>query len=320
MLDSALSVQDPLTITVPVQDASSHPVLVYLSQLRSGSRRTMRGALETVAGIISSGEMDAQTFPWAALRYQHTQALYARLLEQYSPATANKMMAAVCRVLEEAWKLGQMSAEDYHRAIAIERKSNQRLPRGRALSAGEVQALMSVCCQDESVKGCRDAALIAVLHGAGLRRAEVVALELADWNPEEGCLTVRSGKGDKDRTTYLDEGAMAALEDWLALRGDHPGALFHPTVKGGRIKPRRMSDQAVLDILRQRGDQAQVSAFSPHDFRRTFISNLLDAGADISTVQKLAGHASPVTTARYDRRGEVAKRKAARLLHTPYYR
>lgn len=45
---------------------------------------------------------------------------------------------------------------------------------------------MSVCCQDESVKGCRDAALIAVLHGAGLRRAEVVALELADWNPAEG--------------------------------------------------------------------------------------------------------------------------------------
>lgn len=136
--------------------------------------------LETVAQIISTVEMDAQSFPWAALRYQHTQALYSRLLEQYSPATANKMMAAVSRVLEEAWKLGQMSAEDYHRAIALERKSNQRLPRGRTLSAGEVQALMSVCCQDESVKGCRDAALIAVLHGAGLRRAEVVTLELAN--------------------------------------------------------------------------------------------------------------------------------------------
>jgi hypothetical protein len=99
-------------------------------------------------------------FPWAALRYQHTQALYARLLEQYSPATANKIMASACRVLEEAWKLGQMGAEDYHRVIALERKSNQRLPHGRALSAGELQALMSVYCQDELLKGCRDAALI----------------------------------------------------------------------------------------------------------------------------------------------------------------
>jgi len=68
-----------------------------------------------------------------------------------------------------------------------------------------------------------------------------------------------------------------------------------------------MSDQAVLDILKQRGEQAQVSAFSPHDFQRTFISNLLDTGADISTVQKLAGHASPVTTARYDRQGEAMR-------------
>jgi len=100
-------------------------------------------------------------------------------------------------------------------------------------------------------------------------------VELADWNPEEGCVTVRSGKGDKDRTTYLDEGAAAALEDWLALRGDYPGALFHPTVKGGRISHTRMIDQAVLDILRQRGEQAQVSTFSPHEAKdRTFITQL----------------------------------------------
>lgn len=68
-----------------------------------------------------------------------------------------------------------------------------------------------------------------------------------------------------------------------------------------------MSDQAVLDILKQPGEQPQVPAFSPHDFQRTFISNLLDAGANISTVQKLAGHASPVTTASYARRGEAMR-------------
>ena len=75
-----------------------------------------------------------------------------------------------------------------------------------------------------------------------------------------------------------------------------------------------MTPDAVLKIIRRRALQAGVESFSPHDFRRTFCSDLLDAGVDIVTVQKLAGHASPVTTAKYDRRGEEAKRRAAQRL------
>ena len=57
------------------------------------------------------------------------------------------------------------------------------------------------------MKGNRDAALIAVFYGEGLRRSEVVVMDLSNWDIFDNCLTARSGKGDKDRTTYLDDGA-----------------------------------------------------------------------------------------------------------------
>ena len=81
-----------------------------------------------------------------------------------------------------------------------------------------------------------------------------------------------------------------------------------------------MTPQAVLLIVQKRAKQAGVKSFSPHDFRRTFCSDLLDWGVDIVTVQKLAGHASPVTTSKYDRRGEETKRQAVEKLGISYKR
>ena len=75
-----------------------------------------------------------------------------------------------------------------------------------------------------------------------------------------------------------------------------------------------MHSDSIWRMLRRRAKDAGLESFSPHDFRRTFCSDLLDAGVDIVTVQKLAGHASPVTTAKYDRRGEETKRRAVQKL------
>ena len=73
-------------------------------------------------------------------------------------------------------------------------------------------------------------------------------------------------------------------------------------------------------MLGKRGAEAGVKDFSAHDFRRTFVGDLLDRGVDISVVSKLAGHSDPKTTARYDRRPEATKRDAAAKLHFPYTR
>ena len=145
-----------------------------------------------------------------------------------------------------------------------------------------------------------------------------MGLDASDFDPQTGELRVR-GKGGKERIVYAAGGAAEALGAWMSARGGGDGPLlFHPINKGGRIERRRMSDQAVLYVLKRRGSQIAAKGFSPHDMRRTFIGDLLDAGADLAAVQRLAGHASVQTTARYDRRGERAKKRAASLLHVPY--
>jgi integrase len=211
-----------------------------------------------------------------------------------------------------------MSPQDYDRAADIKNISADPPLMGRALRLGEIAAIMAACTGDSTPAGARDAAMVAILRGTGLRRSEVVALNLTDFDSTTGELQVKCGKGRKARTVYLPKGALFAVLDWLKIRGTEPGALLCPVHRLGTVTIRHMTSQAVLYTLQKRGLQAGIASFSPHDFRRTFCSDLLDAGVDVFTVQKLAGHSSPVTTAKYDRRGEEAKKKAVEHLETFY--
>jgi integrase len=277
----------------------------------------MREALNAIARLLTNETCDAMTLNWAALRYPHTAAVRSVLMERHSPAMANKMLCALRRTLKEAWRLELISAEDYDRAVDIESIQGTSLLRGRALSGQEIAALMEACTLDLTLVGVRDAAMLAILI-VGLRRSEVVNLDLKDFNPRTRALTIRGAKGRKDRIVYLPVGSFRAVKDWLAVRGKEPGPLLYPLNKAKCLIPRRMSEQAVTKALHRRGKEADVDYFSPHDLRRTFISNLLDAGADLVTASELAGHSSTSVTARYDRRGEETKKKAIDLLNVPY--
>ena len=306
-----------LVLTTPTP-LTAHPAAVYLASLTKGSRRTMGKALNVIARILTNGQCDALSLDWSKLRYQHTAAIRAVLMEQYAPATANRMLCALRRTLKEARRLRLISADDYDAAVDLKSVRGDSPLRGRVLKPSEIATLLKVCKNDPSLIGARDAALIAILSGSGIRRSEAVALDVADFDSETGAIAVRQGKGRKFRTVYLPPGAIAAVNAWLEVRGDEPGALLGAVRRGGHVKFKAMTDQAVMVILRKRGVQAGVATFSPHDFRRTFISNLLEAGADVLTVSRLAGHSNPATSLKYDLRGENAKRQAVQLLHVPY--
>jgi len=310
-------VTDLAKMTYPVPP-DRNPLAVYLAGLKPTGRRSMLSKLNRVAGLL--GHTNALSVPWAELRFQHVAAVRSKLQEEnLAAATVNATLAGLKGVARAAFNLGLMSGEDLERIRSVRPVRGEKLLAGRALTRDEVSALLRACVRRDGAGGARDAALIALMSAGGLRRAEVVALDRADYDAEKGELVVR-GKGDKERMLYVTGGAARALTDWLERRGDEEGALFQPVSKGGRVLRRRMTDQAVYNALVKRARQAKVRRFSPHDLRRTFVSNLLDAGADVVTVQQLAGHANVQTTARYDRRGEEAKRRAVELVDTPYSR
>ncbi len=293
-----------------------NPAAVYLASLAAGSRRTMLGALEAIVQLVAP-TLDAGSFPWPALRYEHAQAIRSQLAEKYAPATVNKALCALRGVLRESWRLGYLDAETFQRAADLKTVRGERLPAGRMLQAGEVRALFESCASDASPSATLDAAVLALLLGCGLRRDEAVSLELGDYNADAGELRVQ-GKGRKQRLVPVVNGSAKALAAWLRLRGSAAGPILCPVNRWGSVELRRMTSQAIYARLAARAARAGVGEFSPHDLRRTFVSSLLDNGADVSAVQRLAGHANVATTMRYDRRGEQAKRRAAELLHVPF--
>lgn len=309
----------PIEITsIELLKADQHPVAVYLARLAPRSRIAMASTISVIVRMISNTEIPIEVFPWQSLRYQHVSALRSQLADIYSPARANGCLAALRGVMKECWQLGIITADEYNRIKAVPPVRGERLPKGRALSHGEIRTLFLECSKDQTKSGTRDAALLAILYGCGLRRSEAVALDIKDYDQQTKSLKIRAGKGNKERMVYLTSGSERALNSWLSVRGTIAGPIFFRIIKGDHITTKRLTDQAIMWILNQRSQSAGVATFSPHDLRRTFISDLLDAGADIATVQQMAGHSQVTTTARYDRRGEVAKRKASDLLFVPF--
>ena len=304
----------PAELATTSGDPARNPVVGYLARLGASSRRTMLGALTSIARLLAGPSAVALTLPWQLLQPAHTSALRSRLVDLYSPSTANRMLAALRGVLREAWRLGLLSAEQHERLRDLPPAPGSRLLAGRQVAQGELRALFAAC--DVSTIGRRNAALLALGYGGGLRRSEIVGLDLGDVDLVRGSVRV-VGKGGKDRLVWLASGAPQLLGRWIEVRGVEAGPLLLPVRRSGAVVGRRLSAQAVLDALRGLAARAGVAKLSPHDLRRSWVGDLLDAGADLASVQRLAGHSSPSTTSRYDRRPEGAKQRAASLLHVP---
>jgi len=298
--------------------ASVKVVNTYLGRLASGkSRRTIEQSLEHLARLATDGELVARELPWHRLRYEDTATLRSTLIDsEYQPATVNLRIAALRGVLREAWRLELMSSDQFNRASDLESIRATSLLRGRALPPGETMALFSRVQQDGTPRGVRDGAVMAVLYGCGLRRAELTRARLADLDLTNEVLRVH-GKGRRERNVAVCGGVREAVERWLKVRGRRQGPLFYATTRHGKLLTRGLVPGTIRHICKRRAEQSKLTSFSPHDLRRSCATELLDQDVDLATVGQLLGHAKTDTTVKYDHRGDRATRRAATRLHIP---
>src|SRR5438309_79740 len=234
------------------------------------------------------------------LAWLHTQG-YARTTIARRLAAVRSWMRFLCRqgVLERNPAEGLRGP-----------RQDQRLP--HFLTAPDLERLVQAP-DARTPLGVRDRAMLETLYSAGLRVSELVGLDCDDMDGDEGILTVR-GKGKRERLALLGKPALKAIDAWLphrdaliAARGREQPALFL-NQHGGRLTSRSVG-RLLEKYLKQTGLDPRTS---PHTLRHSFATHLLDAGADVRSVQELLGHRNLTTT-------QIYTHVSANRLHESYH-
>lgn len=296
-------------------ESTRNPLTLYLTRLAPSSQLTMRYVLQDAADRLGFEDLGLEDIDWHLLQPEQVMALVAVLrADGYAPNTSSLYVNAVRGVMNEAWRLSLISQDHLLKMRSVKAMGGTRLSQGRNLRRTLIRELMEVCAADPRPQGLRDAAVIGLLYGTGMRKSESVDLDLAQVNFEERSLRV-TGKGNKELIKYAPVWAFAKLQAWLDYRRSHlkdgeqdDAFLFNRIRRGSHITRERITKHAIYYIARQRGEQVGVKIM-PHDFRRSFITRVIEEH-DLSIAQKLAHHTNIQTTAAYDVRDDNERRRA----------
>lgn len=289
----------------PVNDDTElhRQIELFLSWLRDekrspeSTRKTYGRALAELEAFIVRSRLPADA------RRITTPALRAFLGELFDgsngPATLGRKVATLRSFFRWAMRRGVTTTNP---AAALRAPKNPR-PLPRFLTVDEafrvVDAPKEDLARDEPLR-LRDAAMLEMLYGAGLRVSELAGLTLG--TVDRGSRLVRvMGKGSKERIAPFGEPCARALEAWLAVRATLVSEKTRPLdalwlgERGTQLTPRQMQN-----VVRRYGALgAGRGDLHPHALRHTCATHLLDAGADLRSIQELLGHASLATTQRY---------------------
>lgn len=276
---------------------------IYLDSLAPTGRKSMKTLLQQCASILGH-EKPIERFDWSTLTFEKVHLIRSAFTEAgYAVSSINLALAGLKGVTKTAFNLGQINADTLLRINSVKTLKGNATRTGRRLSNIEITKLLEGCNKIPCPAArSRDRAILLVGIGAGLRCSEICSLNASDIDIKNGILTVIEGKGRKHRQIFLASEIIAALKEWKQYRHNNNGALFCKVIKNGTIIENKLSPSGLDYMLTSLQALSGVEKFTPHDLRRTFITQLLEKGVDLNTVRQLAGHSDVSTTTRYDKR------------------
>lgn len=287
----------------------------FLSARRPGTLRGYRGALLAFSRAIGAPDVSSAVRALLGATAGNANAVVYRFRNKLvesgaAPATVNSRLGALRSLVRLARMQGLVAWQLEVENVRADRQRDMRGPGRRG-----VRALLAEVAGATTPMGLRDRALIRVLADLALRRGEAVGLDLEHVDLDGGVVLVL-GKGRSGRVPLtLPEPTQAALTDWIAARGDHPGPLFIGFGRG-RVGT-RLTGASVARIVRRLGEAAGIGHVRPHGLRHAAITQALElTRGDIRAVQRFSRHADPRTLllyddSRQDKAGEVARLVAA---------
>ena len=215
-----------------------------------------------------------------------------------------------------------MSEADFQAAASLElikpSRSNATGDGSTAITPTILRQLFEACSKDHTAAGRRDAAMLAIFLSSGLRRAEAAMLDVGDHDPKTGRLHIRGERPEYDRLVTLGAPARQAVGDWLAVRSSEPGPLLLPVDRGGIVRFRRMTDQAIYDIFSRMVARTETAGVTLRDLRRAYVISLIRSGKPLDEVQYLIGHASWFSTTAYQELATKKESEGYDVEHLPY--
>ncbi|HXB28057.1 MAG TPA: tyrosine-type recombinase/integrase [Gemmatimonadaceae bacterium] len=229
--------------------------------------------------------------------------------EELSPATINRRISTLRAITKLGRMLGMITWKIEIKDIDTRAYRDTRGP-------GELAVQRMLEALPQTAKGIRDRAIVHLLHDRGLRRGEVTGLDREHWDPERGALSVLGKKRKQREWVTIPQAARRALEDWLQIRGDEPGAMF--IALDGSFYGHRLTGSAIYSIIRKLGRRVGVRT-RPHGLRHTAITGVLDRnGGDLRKAAGFSRHENLETLRKYDDNRRDFGGEMAELIAMPH--